>query len=186
MMPDPSEDQQRPNWDELLATLQQMYDQLGDMTGRLDKIHADRMQCRSGCYSCCLDDITVFEVEAQNIRRHHADLLRSGRPHAPGACAFLDEHGACRIYEHRPYVCRTQGYPLRWIEETDEHGTVEMRDICPLNDAGEPVESLPAEDCWTIGPFEDFLRQLQEAGDGGEARRVRLRDLFARKMSDHA
>jgi uncharacterized protein len=143
-------------------------------------IHAARLQCRLGCHTCCVDDLTVFEIEAEGIRREHADLLAGGDPHPQGACAFLDPAGSCRIYEHRPYVCRTQGLPLRWIEELPDGTRVEMRDICPLNDQGPHVESLPATACWTIGPFEARLARLQAAADGGALKRLSLRGLFAR------
>jgi Fe-S-cluster containining protein len=128
-----------------------------------------------------VDGLTVFEVEAENIRRHHADLLAEGDPHPEGACAFLDEAGACRIYEHRPYVCRTQGLPLRWIEERSDGNPVELRDICPLNANGPPVEALPAEERWSIGPFEERLAKLQATAEGGGLRRVGLRWLFRRR-----
>lgn len=143
-------------------------------------IHAGRLQCRRGCHGCCADDLTVFEIEAQNVRRLHADLLATGKPHPTGACPFLDPAGACRIYEHRPYVCRTQGLPLRWIEELSDGTAVEMRDICPLNDLGPPVEAMPETECWTLGPFEQRLASLQAKADGGRLRRVSLRSLFDR------
>lgn len=155
-------------------------------TRQLHVLHAERLQCRRGCSSCCADGLTVFDVEAEHIRRHHADLLIHGMPKAEGACAFLDDEGACRIYGERPYVCRTQGLPLRWIEDRDRDGEpVELRDICPLNEAGEPIEGLPAEDCWTIGPFEERLGRLQLAAGAG-ARRTRLRDLFVNASDGHA
>jgi Fe-S-cluster containining protein len=172
------------NWQTLLEALDQAYEQLGQHTRTLEQVHAPRTQCRKGCCVCCVDEITVFEVEAENIRRYHADLLEYGTPHAPGACAFLAEDGSCRIYEHRPYVCRTQGLPLRWIDENAEGEVVEMRDICPLNEAGTPIENLPGGECWTLGPFEEFLSRLQSAADGGEGRRVRLRALFAARTAD--
>jgi hypothetical protein len=53
-----------------------------------------------------------------------------------------------------------------------------MRDICPLNDPGTPVEELPEDACWTIGPVEEQLAALQDSLDGGALRRVRLRSLF--------
>lgn len=117
----------------------------------------------------------MFEVEAERIRSAHAELLRDGSPHPPGACAFLGDAGECRIYADRPYVCRSQGLPLRWTEEEEQ---VERRDICPLNAEGEPLESLPAADCFTLGPFEARLRRLQDAQDGGRGLRVALRTLF--------
>jgi hypothetical protein len=137
----------------------------------------DRLQCGRGCADCCVDELTVFEVEAERIRRAHPTLLREGAPRAPGACAFLDAEGACRVYAERPYVCRTQGLPLRWLDELDG-STVERRDVCPLNDRGEPpLERLPAADCWTLGPAEARLRELQTQLNG-ELRRVPLRGLF--------
>jgi hypothetical protein len=125
-----------------------------------------------------VDDLTVFAIEAERIRRSHRRLLEEGRPHPPGRCAFLDAGGACRVYDDRPYVCRTQGLPLRWIEPTDTIDSVEYRDICPLNEDGErPVEKLAVRECWTLGPAEQRLASLQLAW-GGDDRRVHLRDLF--------
>ncbi len=147
--------------------------------------HAGRLKCRKTCHDCCRDEITVFEVEAEVIRIFHAELLRAGMPHPKGKCAFLDADGICRIYEHRPYVCRTQGLPLRWIEEqeteTGELEIVEYRDICPLNEEGVPVERLDEDDCWTLGPVEGELAALEQALDNGKMRRILLRDLFTRR-----
>lgn len=142
--------------------------------------HGDRLRCRVGCHDCCADGITVFEIEADRIVARHEELLEHGEPHAEGACAFLDGEGRCRIYEDRPYVCRTQGLPLRWIEEDDDGGAYESRDICPLNDEGPPLEELESEACWSIGPFEAKLAERQHAEDGGQGRRVALRELFAK------
>ena len=77
----------------------------------LESLHRDRLQCRRGCAACCIDDITVFEVEAARIQEHHGDLLREGKAGPVGGCAFLDEQGACRIYAVRPATVRT-GEPI--------------------------------------------------------------------------
>jgi uncharacterized protein len=139
----------------------------------LESRHRQRMQCKLGCSGCCVDGITVFEVEAERIRNGAKELLATGTPHAPGMCAFLGSEGECRIYALRPYVCRTQGLPLRWI---DEEAEAEYRDICPLNDVeAEPLEELEAEECWTLGEVEERLARLN-----GPAGRVALRDLFPR------
>ncbi len=143
----------------------------------LAKRHRERLRCGLGCASCCEDDLTVFDVEAERIRAEFSAVLRE-TPHPEGACAFLDERGACRIYTARPFVCRTQGLPFRWIGETDDGELVEYRDICPLNETDEPVEEIASDDCFTLGETEDRLRALQMASTGNLAR-VRLRDLFA-------
>lgn len=139
--------------------------------------HGQRLHCRSGCNDCCTDGLTVFAVEAAVIGHHHRQLLAHGTPHPEGACAFLDDAGACRIYAQRPYVCRTQGLPLRWLEQ-DEEGPAEVRDICPLNVEGPALEELTADECWTLGPIEERLGARQAAVDGGKAERIALRSLF--------
>lgn len=165
--------------DENLEELKAFHDEVDRVAGRLFRIHEARTRCSRGCSGCCIDDLAVFEIEAERIRREAADLLATGRPHPTGRCAFLSDDGACRIYSVRPYVCRTQGLPLRWIGETGDGSLSEMRDICELNEPGPPIDELSRRDCWTLGPFEDRLASLQAKLDGGRGRRVKLRDLFA-------
>jgi uncharacterized protein len=160
-----------------------LHDDVDRVVRRLVVFHGERLRCERGCSSCCVDDLSVFEVEAHQIRIHHATLLELELPHAAGACAFLDRNGACRIYAERPYVCRTQGLPLRWIDdepklESGLSSSVELRDICPLSEAGDPLELLREEDCFTLGPTEERLARLQCATALPSAR-VLLRSLFA-------
>jgi Fe-S-cluster containining protein len=162
-----------------LEELRAFHDDVDASVQELAEAHGERLQCKRGCAECCIDGVTVFEVEAERIRREHPELLLQGRPHPSGACAFLDEEGACRIYASRPYVCRTQGLPLRWIDEDPDTGEpAEFRDICVLNEeGGDPLPILGQEKCWTIGPHEDRLRGIQEKS--GTLKRVALRTLFA-------
>jgi Fe-S-cluster containining protein len=168
---------------ERLERVRSLHRAVDEAVAPLERIHADRLRCRRGCSDCCVDGLTVFEVEAELIRASHSRMLEDDPPHPAGACAMLDADGSCRIYEHRPYVCRTQGLPLRWVGERDGE-SVEWRDVCPLNEVpGEPVESLDAGHCWTLGPFEGRLAALQAgASPTGEPdeTRVALRDLFTR------
>ncbi len=160
-----------------LARLVQLHAAVDERAAQLSALHGARLQCRRGCSACCVDGITVFAVEAERIRAKHAELLARGAPHAAGACAFLGASGECRIHAERPYVCRTQGLPLRWLDE--ERGA-ELRDICTLNEAGDPLEALPEDAFWTLGPVEAQLAELQRAfGEDGE--RVELRALFERR-----
>ncbi len=157
-----------------LVQIGALHQQVARAADALHQRHADQLQCRCGCNDCCSDDLTVFEVEAELIRAHYPQVLAS-EPHAVGKCAFLDPLGACRIYDHRPYVCRTQGLPLRWIDD-DGDEPAELRDICPLNEVD--LLALDEDECWTLGPTEAELQQLQMRSHGA-LRRVLLRSLFA-------
>lgn len=152
-----------------------------EATAPVARASARRLSCRPGCAECCVDGLTVFAIEAAVLRRHYPELFATAEPHAPGACALLGEDGRCRVYEHRPYVCRTQGLPLRWLEQDEPSGEiVEARDICPKNVAGgPPLEELTAEECWALGPFEDKLAEIQARVDGGRGTRIALRSLFS-------
>jgi len=168
-----------PGYSEVLRNLHDLHAEIDGKANALVMIHSDRLQCRRGCSECCLDDLTVTRIEAERIRRAHADLLRDGEAHPVGRCAFLDDHGACRIYEDRPYVCRSQGLPLRIIFENEAGEIEERRDICSLNlDGGPPLELLEEDECWLVGPFELRIGQLDERFGGGDRNRIGLRDLF--------
>ncbi|MCB1051064.1 MAG: YkgJ family cysteine cluster protein [Acidobacteria bacterium] len=161
-----------------LPAIHNLHAEIEAASRTLAEQHADRLQCGAGCADCCIDDLTVFEVEAQTIRANYPDLLAHGQPHPPGKCAFLDDQRQCRIYDHRPYVCRTQGLPLRWLEEVEPDEWVEYRDICPLNEAGPAIEDLEPEACWELGPYENRLAAIQ--AETGNLQRIALRDLFKR------
>ncbi|MDA1266415.1 MAG: YkgJ family cysteine cluster protein [Planctomycetota bacterium] len=163
--------------EEAFEALLELHGEVDREAARLTTRHAERLECRRGCSACCIDELTVFEVEAERIRRHAAAIL-DAPPGPAGGCAFLDAGGACRVYADRPYVCRTQGLPLAWFEEGPDDDIVQRRTICELNDEGEPLESLDKDEVWLLGPNELGLQRLQQAF-GGDQARVALRDLFS-------
>ena len=87
--------------------------------------------------------------------------------------------------EDRPYICRTQGLPLRWLDVNSLGEEVELRDICPHNEEGTPLEELELWQCWSLGIMEPRLLDLQEVlqqAPGGTPSRVGMRSLFAREV----
>lgn len=162
----------------LHTALKQLYTTADQLSAKLTQLHGSRLQCRQGCSACCVDELTVFSLEAAYIQQEHAALIAKASPHAAGACAFLDAAGGCRIYANRPLVCRTQGLPLSWQLEKEDASAAELRDICPLNEAGEPLEHLPTTALFPVSPFEERLALLQLHYDGGSLERVALRGLF--------
>ncbi len=160
-----------------LRVLHDLHAEVDALAADLARMHAPRLRCARGCSGCCADELTVLPIEAARIQSAHAELLVQGEPHAAGACAFLDSAGACRIYADRPYVCRTQGLPLRWLAEDEHDEIVEQRDICPLNEPGPPITELSEDACWLIGPFEQRLLDAQDSV-APDAPRIALRSLF--------
>lgn len=91
-----------------------------------DPTVAEHIQCKKGCSMCCHTQVSATQDEAVVL----ADIIAKGHPvdwnrfykqkqvgnshenwyqlqHADRACIFLDNTGACTIYEDRPLVCRT-------------------------------------------------------------------------------
>ncbi len=163
--------------EELIALLEEFYQQIDAKVKALEKLNKNRLHCKAGCADCCLDGITVFEIEADYIKRKAQAVLQE-KPHPKGKCAFLDDNNLCRIYNYRPYVCRTQGLPLRWFEYNENGVKVEYRDICPLNAAGPNIQFLDENYFWEIGPFEQELADLQSRFKNGRMKRIPLRQLF--------
>lgn len=164
--------------DEVVDYVARLHGVVDGLTADLARGLHERLRCRRGCAGCCQDEQTVLLVEAALIRREAAALLAEAPAHPPGACAFLDDEGACRVYAWRPYRCRTQGLPLRWAALDAAGQPEERRDICALNEAGPPLTALPADQCWTLGPVEARLVAAQEAAGLDPDARVALRALF--------
>lgn len=145
------------------------------------------LHCRKGCHACCHDDLSVTPVEAELIRSHFEDAL-STTPHPKGKCAFLDEQGLCRIYPVRPYICRSQGLPLRWIQEDPQTPEldIEYRDICELNAEIAP-DKLDPQACFSLGLPELTLQEINalhaktENSTQVRPKRVALRSLFLKQ-----
>lgn len=165
---------------ELLFEMQQLYTAIDQSVRQREEINRSHLQCKAGCAACCVDEVTVFEVEAHYITHSAAEILRTATPAPAGTCAFQDESCCCRIYQWRPYVCRTQGLPLQWSEVTESGASVVWRDICPINESSTPLETLPDESFWTIGPIEEALALLQHRHGSRNSVRVPLRELFLR------
>jgi hypothetical protein len=163
---------------EALEKLRLIYQEIDKQVDHLTHINTNRLNCGIGCAGCCIDNLSIYEIEALNIKSNKGAFLIEEQPYPAGSCAFLNSAGHCRIYEHRPYVCRTQGLPLRWYDVYDNDRIIEMRDICPLNDNEQPIQDLPADSCWLIGPVESQLSILQAQYGGGLLKRIALRDLF--------
>lgn len=81
-----------------------------------------QIQCRPGCSECCHQSFRVSELEGMLLREGfkdsltpavQAEVLARARGYAAGdACPVLSDAGECRLYDHRPRICRKYGIPL--------------------------------------------------------------------------
>lgn len=139
--------------------------------------HRAHIQCGPGCSDCCHQTFRVSEVEGELLRRGlaeataevRADILARARAYREDArepCPVLSADGRCRLYEHRPRICRKYGIPLWHPNRPNEVKT------CPLNFRGvtdiEPELILDPQAAWA----EDWIRLRRELGLGSRRDRT--------------
>lgn len=99
------------------------------LSQKLEKLHQNQLNCKSGCDMCCMD-YSIFPVEYYSIL--HAlktdNFISANTKTNNKKCVFLNEH-VCEIYKNRPIICRTHGLPLLY---TNEDGEWELS-ACELN-----------------------------------------------------
>jgi hypothetical protein len=133
------------------------------------------VQCRPGCSECCHQSFGVSEVEGELLREGlaaapaevQADIRARAAAHAPGAaCPVLSEAGECRLYAHRPRICRKYGIPL-WHPERPHELTT-----CRLNFRG--VADLDADLIVEpqAGWAADWISLREELGLGPQVNRT--------------
>jgi len=147
-----------------------LVDKVGVFThAAFERRRAD-MACKAGCEACCQVWLSVSQVEANELRiglaalpdetraqvvqRGTRELQRAADHAAAPRCAMLEPDGRCAIYAHRPLVCRTQGFALRYptgfIPEAAVRARTHTGEVthCPLNfthTAPASVDVLDAE-----------------------------------------
>jgi transcriptional regulator with PAS, ATPase and Fis domain len=148
------------------------------------------LACKLGCAGCCRVELTVTAVEAGAIERHLAVLAPDAREKIgrTDACVFLDpDTDGCLVYAARPFVCRTQGLPLRYprdvlpvaaVFERDERGD---RTWCPLNFEERMPAAADVLDCEHLdlmtGLVDARYRRSEGREDASSDGRITLRDL---------
>lgn len=172
-----------PSTELLIQEMENFYVEVEKVKSKIEKLNRNRLNCRKGCSFCCVDGITIYQIEAEYILAKSRELkLKENKNTRNGKCAFLNDKDECLIYEFRPYVCRTQGLPLKWYDVNDNDELVEYRDICPLNIKGKLIEELNGKNFWEIGPFERKLSDLQ-VKYFNNGNRIELRQLFEKVKS---
>ncbi|HAM97907.1 MAG TPA: hypothetical protein DCQ26_04790 [Marinilabiliales bacterium] len=137
--------------------------EIDDTCDRLSKMHVGKMQCRQGCDSCC-EKFSVFPLEFEAIK----EVIQSdGTFQVPQqrnfekfrkSCLFLKD-GSCSMYEHRPIICRTQGFPLLY---QSGDGTAYELSVCRLNFKEINVDTFHDGNALFMPPFNSRLYLLNQ------------------------
>lgn len=90
-----------------------------DFASDVAKQHRQHINCRRGCFLCCVPPETLFRIEGELVRdavgglsEEQRERIRERVEDSERTLCPLLEDGACSIYESRPMICRTQGLPL--------------------------------------------------------------------------
>lgn len=105
--------------------------EISELSEKLGTLHKDRMACKKGCSSCCMN-FKVLPVEYFSMLKQLKENPPKGFRELDAEhddCNFLIDH-ICQIYEARPIICRTHGLPLLFM---NQEGDAWELSACPLN-----------------------------------------------------
>lgn len=155
-----------------------LYDKVRAFEEGMSKKTKDLSQCKKGCSRCCMVDLSVFQVEADNITNWFSHLSSSEQEKRraqwkdePGeACSFL-VNDACTIYEARPLICRTQGLAFSFKADSES-----FIDICPLNE--DMLDVMLETEVLNLDLLNLILSQVEKLdASGNERPRIPLKEL---------
>jgi Fe-S-cluster containining protein len=90
-----------------------------DIDSLITKLTGDRfrqtLQCRPGCAECCIG-FSILPLEAALVKEGLKQLEPVDGQEGK-SCQLLAKN-RCSIYEIRPIICRTQGLPIAYIDES--------------------------------------------------------------------
>ena len=125
--------------------------------------------CRKGCDACCtrlaaIPELTAAEwellrpaVEGLPAEVHHRIEALQGAVR-PITCPFLDDSGACLVYDARPVACRTYGF---YVDRDGGQfcGIIESLDADVVWGSGAAIEA----DLVALGQRRDLLSWWRDA-----------------------
>lgn len=165
-----------------------LYQKVAEFSESLGADSLAKSHCQKGCSRCCYVDLSVFQVEADNIQNWFNQLsaeaqsslqakwqkslssMMNFQQEETKSCVFLHNE-ACTIYEARPLICRSQGLAMKFKDAEKE-----FLDICPLNE--EMLDELTEKEVLNLDLLNMILSQLEKAdAKDGVRPRVKLSEL---------
>ena len=159
--------------------LQDIDEEFARIEAALARSGASGTPCRQGCSECCRP-MTVLPLEACAILTEAGAIACNDHGTDPeGACAFLALERTCRIYAVRPFLCRTRGFPVLYMNgDGDRQSAACEKRGFPLLSADSPGIRL---ELWNARLFrlnDAFCRER-----GIHPARIRLADLRLRQTA---
>ena len=137
-----------------------------------------QITCKVGCHSCCIPKLSISKIEKERIKDFVQQNLsvykrlqdiEKDNPHKSMRCLMLDEKGKCSIYEVRPVICRTHGYPILYSDRDQW-----FADVCSLNFTDQPLENLEESDFIIVDVINQHIA-LSNLEEGFDDSRYELR-----------
>ena len=146
--------------EDLLTNYDHLVAKIDAICRRIHRTYGSHMACQKGCADCCRH-ISVFPVEAAALSRALNRLPRDevaairdvARLAAPSGTCPLLKNNVCRLYDHRPIICRTHGFPVLVVQAGRQ-----SVDFCPLNFKGRA--SLPGDAVISLEPLNAALATI--------------------------
>lgn len=135
---------------------QQFIAKVDELTEKLSELHKSHMQCRKGCDLCCMN-YRIFPVEYFAIQQSLKEQPVETKASQDDSCIFLQDH-ICQVYAHRPFICRTHGLPLLYLNEEQWELSA-----CELNFTEFDDEDFSAENTFPQDTFNSELFQINKA-----------------------
>ncbi|TCO11023.1 YkgJ family cysteine cluster protein [Natronoflexus pectinivorans] len=95
--------------------------ELDEEIAGLEKLHQNHMLCKKGCSLCCLSFKVLpieFEVIRSEIERLKSVKVIDKADESDDVCPLLIDN-SCTIYPFRPFICRTHGLPLLYMNDEE-------------------------------------------------------------------
>jgi uncharacterized protein len=93
-------------------------DELDTEIKRLESVHSSNMLCKKGCDLCCVS-FKVFPLEFDVIASEISETPISHKlDDQDDKCSLLVDKN-CIIYASRPFICRTHGLPLVYMNDEE-------------------------------------------------------------------
>jgi uncharacterized protein len=115
-----------------------LLDKVDGFLAKVRKRYEQEILCRKGCADCCRQPLSLWPVEAHHLARGLETLASSlierlrERDEAVGCPLLVDE--VCALYDYRPVLCRTHGYPF--VSREEGNLSEPLVSFCPRNFQG--------------------------------------------------